>query len=69
MRQPVTSPSASAVGPYSHGVEANGVVYCSGQTPVEPATGALAEGDQQAFALRDVARQLVEACRINSDAA
>ena len=30
---------------------------------------ALAEGDQQAFALRDVARQLVEACRINSDAA
>jgi hypothetical protein len=30
---------------------------------------ALAEGDRQAFALRDVARQLVEACRINSDAA
>jgi hypothetical protein len=30
---------------------------------------ALAEGDQQAFAIRDVARQLVAACRINCDAA
>lgn len=45
MRQPITSPTAAAVGPYSHGVEADGVVYCSGQTPIDPTTGALVEGD------------------------
>lgn len=45
MRQPVTSPTAAAVGPYSHGVDADGVVYCSGQTPIDPTTGALVDGD------------------------
>lgn len=45
MRQPVTSSTAAAVGPYSHGVDADGVVYCSGQTPIDPATGALVAGD------------------------
>ena len=45
MRRPITSPTAAAVGPYSHGVDADGVVYCSGQTPIDPATGALVEGD------------------------
>ncbi len=45
MRQPITSPTAAAVGPYSHGVDADGVVYCSGQTPIDPTTGALVEGD------------------------
>lgn len=44
MRTPVTSPSATAVGPYSHGIDSGGVVYCSGQTPIDPATGALAAG-------------------------
>jgi len=40
MRTPLTSPTASAVGPYSHGIDAGGIVFCSGQTPVDPATGA-----------------------------
>ncbi|MFT5201319.1 MAG: 2-iminobutanoate/2-iminopropanoate deaminase [Candidatus Aldehydirespiratoraceae bacterium] len=44
MREPVTSPTAAAVGPYSHGVDAQGLVFCSGQTPIDPATGVLAEG-------------------------
>ncbi len=44
MRNPITSPTAAAVGPYSHGVDANGTTYCSGQTPIDPATGALVEG-------------------------
>ena len=44
MRTPVTSPTASAVGPYSHGIESDGLVFCSGQTPVDPSTGLLAEG-------------------------
>ncbi len=44
MRTPVTSPTASAVGPYSHGIDTGEFVYCSGQTPIDPATGALAAG-------------------------
>lgn len=44
MRTPLTSPTATAVGPYSHGIDAGGIVFCSGQTPVDPATGALATG-------------------------
>lgn len=44
MRTPITSPTASAVGPYSHGIETEGLIFCSGQTPVDPATGLLAEG-------------------------
>ena len=31
MRRPITSPTAAAVGPYSHGVDADGVVYCTVQ--------------------------------------
>ncbi len=44
MRTPVTSPTATAVGPYSHGVDTGEFVYCSGQTPIDPATGVLATG-------------------------
>lgn len=44
MRQPLSSPTASAVGPYSHGIDADGTVYCSGQTPIDPSTGDLRVG-------------------------
>ena len=43
-RKSFTAPDAVSVGPYSHAVEAGGFVYLSGQTPVNPATGMLAEG-------------------------
>jgi 2-iminobutanoate/2-iminopropanoate deaminase len=33
-----------AAGPYSHAVISNGLIFLSGQTPVDPATGALVEG-------------------------
>ncbi|MEZ5375473.1 MAG: Rid family detoxifying hydrolase [Acidimicrobiales bacterium] len=45
MRQPIVSPTANSVGPYSHGIDADPFVYCSGQTPVDPATGSLLDGD------------------------
>ncbi len=48
MRTPITSQSAVAVGPYSHAVDSGTAVYCSGQTPVDPATGRLVEGDVEA---------------------
>lgn len=40
-----TAPGASAIGPYSHAAESGGFVFLSGQTPLDPATGRLLEGD------------------------
>jgi 2-iminobutanoate/2-iminopropanoate deaminase len=37
-----------ALGPYSRAVWAGPLLYCSGQTPIDPATGALIEGDPSA---------------------
>lgn len=36
---------AVSVGPYSHAVDAGDLVYLSGQTPIDSATGKLVEGD------------------------
>jgi 2-iminobutanoate/2-iminopropanoate deaminase len=33
-----------AVGPYSHAVTSNGLVFCSGQIPLDPVTGELVTG-------------------------
>ena len=44
-RDPITTPNApNAVGPYSHAVSSGGLLFCSGQTPLDPATGKLVEG-------------------------
>ncbi len=44
-REAVSAPGASAIGPYSHAVWAGKRLYLSGQTPLDPATGELAQGD------------------------
>jgi 2-iminobutanoate/2-iminopropanoate deaminase len=45
-RQPITAERApAAVGPYSHAVRSGGFLFLSGQTPLDPATGKLVEGD------------------------
>ncbi len=45
----ITAPGAPApIGPYSHAVAANGFLFCSGQTPIDPATNELVQGDIQA---------------------
>lgn len=42
---PISTPNApAAIGPYSQGYEVNGLVYTSGQIPVDPATGSVPEG-------------------------
>ncbi len=42
----ISSPDVpAAIGPYSQAVRAGNTVYFSGQTPLDPATGALVEGD------------------------
>jgi 2-iminobutanoate/2-iminopropanoate deaminase len=39
---PVTAPDAPpAVGPYAHAVRASGLLFCSGQVPLDPKTGEL----------------------------
>jgi 2-iminobutanoate/2-iminopropanoate deaminase len=43
-REALSSPTASAIGPYSHGVDDGTHVFCSGQTPIDPTTGRLREG-------------------------
>jgi 2-iminobutanoate/2-iminopropanoate deaminase len=44
-RETVTAEGApQAAGPYSHAVKSNGLVFLSGQTPIDPATGSLVEG-------------------------
>jgi 2-iminobutanoate/2-iminopropanoate deaminase len=44
-REIVTAEGApAAVGPYSHAVKSNGLLFCSGQIPLDPATGELVEG-------------------------
>lgn len=45
VRRPVETEGAPApIGPYSQAVIADGVLYCSGQVPLDPATGDLVDG-------------------------
>ncbi len=45
-RQAVSSPSApAAIGPYSQAIRAGSLLFVSGQIPIDPATGALVQGD------------------------
>ena len=64
-RDPVTAPGApDAVGPYSHAVRSGGVLYCSGQVPLDPTTGKLVEGS-----VGDQTRRCLENLRLVCQAA
>ena len=39
-----TEKAPAAIGPYSQAIEANGLVFASGQLPIVPATGQFPEG-------------------------
>ncbi len=47
-----TKDAPDAIGPYSQATEAGGFLFCSGQIPLDPATGQLVEGDVAAQAER-----------------
>lgn len=47
-----TTEAPAAVGPYSQAVAAGRTLFCAGQIPLDPATGALVEGDIRAQAQR-----------------
>jgi reactive intermediate/imine deaminase len=47
-----TDAAPAAIGPYSQAVRSGQMVFLSGQIPLDPATGALVEGDISAQAKR-----------------
>ena len=56
-----TEGAPGAIGPYSQAVVAGGFVYCSGQIPIDPATGQFVEGgvrEQTAQVLRNLSQVL-----------
>lgn len=44
MKVIATEKAPAAIGPYSQGMVSEGMVYCSGQIPVDPATSEIPEG-------------------------
>ena len=58
-----TDKAPAAIGPYSQAIEVNGMVYASGQIPVNPATGEIPEGveAQAKQALTNLTNLLAEA--------
>ena len=47
-----TDRAPAAIGPYSQAVQRGGMVFLSGQIPLDPSTGLLVEGDIEAQARR-----------------
>ena len=59
-----TTNAPAAIGPYSQAIEANGMVFVSGQLPVDPATGEFAPGgikEKTAQSLTNIKNILAEA--------
>lgn len=57
MRTVHTDDAPAAIGPYAQAVIAGDLVFCSGQIPMDPATGEVVQGDVQAQT-RQVLRNL-----------
>ncbi len=69
-RMTVTSSGApAAIGPYSQAVWAGGLLYLSGQTPIDPSTGKLIEGeiDVQTGRIFDNLNSVLEAAGLTMD--
>ena len=49
-RKEIRSPAAASVGPYSHGIDADGLIFASGQAAMDPKTGKMVEGGVKAQA-------------------
>jgi 2-iminobutanoate/2-iminopropanoate deaminase len=43
-----TSEAPAALGPYNQAIMAGGFIFCSGQVPIDPATGKIVEGGIEA---------------------
>lgn len=69
MKKAITTNQApAAIGPYSQAIEVNGMVYTSGQIPVNPATGEIPEGiEAQAEQVMKNVKNLLEAAGSSMD--
>ena len=59
-----TDKAPKAIGPYSQAIEINGVLYISGQVPIDPATAKLVEGginEQTEQVMKNIGAILAEA--------
>jgi 2-iminobutanoate/2-iminopropanoate deaminase len=65
MRQVISTDNApAAIGPYSQAIRANGMIFVSGQTPIDPATQQLISGsigEQTERVLRNIEAILTQA--------
>lgn len=64
-----TTAAPQAIGPYSQAVKAGNLLFCSGQIPIDPATGQLVTGDIQTQSRRvlDNIKGLLEAAGSSLD--
>ena len=68
MNKIATNNAPAAIGPYSQGMEVNGLVFTSGQLGIDPATGALPEGiEAQAEQACKNVQAILEACGSGMD--
>jgi 2-iminobutanoate/2-iminopropanoate deaminase len=62
MKESITTDKApGAIGPYSQAIKADGMVFCSGQIPIDPATGEFVSsvvGEQTEQVLRNLSEVL-----------
>src|SRR5579863_1977722 len=65
MREVISTPAApQAIGPYSQAIKANGLIFTSGQIPIDPSTQQVITGDvaaQTEQVLRNVSEILLSA--------
>jgi 2-iminobutanoate/2-iminopropanoate deaminase len=65
MKKIITTPAApKAIGPYSQATEANGILFISGQIPLDPSTGKMVDGgisEQTEQVLKNIGTILTEA--------
>jgi 2-iminobutanoate/2-iminopropanoate deaminase len=59
-----TDDAPAAIGPYSQAIKCGNILFCSGQIPLDPATGEMVSGDIRAQAemvMKNIAAVLSEA--------
>ena len=68
MKQISTNNAPAAIGPYSQAIVTGGMLFCSGQIPINPATGEIPEGvEAQAEQAMTNVKNLIEAAGSSID--
>lgn len=68
-KQVTTNNAPAAIGPYAQAIAVNGMLYTSGQLPLDPSSGEMAEGieAQTRMSLQNV-KGILEECGVGMDA-